>query len=810
MRCAVCFIATTLALLITVGAHGEDPPLYLLRIAPGWRQGIVRFDPETRTERPFASFIYAAYFGGADGGLQLAALPGRIIAQGAAYYEFDAGSGQFLRRYPALAPGYDGWAFHGVAVDRSAAQLLGISPGYYGSPICPPSGSADPPILCSVPAPFPGYSSRTTLPEQNVLLRRGLEPGDTALSVAKIFSADSAGGSPWSMRFPAVDVSRHQFWFWLEGSVDGGSGYLQRVTAVPIASGTIGDEILTREDHTRFNDPPERWRSADGFAYDSSREAFFLPFSLRENLGRRLVRQSIEGLEETLSQAPESQSFDSVTFADSSDDDVYTQLLPAVADTAGANGTRWRSDGWLFNPSNAPIEVTLRRVSRPEIVKHFSLEAGASRKVTNVLGELGGGPTGDGAATDAVIVESPYRSRAQLSVYSRTYTSSSGGGTYGQAIPAVPTLVGYSNHIAPTTLARSIADTQPVFLLDRRDPGQYRHNVGMVNTSDGPLTIRLRYGVVSLLPANGADYEKVLTVPPHSVRQYTIEALFPQDVLEHYPPFVYVAGDRPAALWLSMVDNKTGDASFIPFTYYGIEAAPDARLAFPAIAHTRGANGTFWRTDGYGVFWVNATGGQPQAPEVNFYSTTPQCASESMTRRLTPTAAMPGGDGWLQFWKSAFVDIARQVCPSSEDAAGALEVRTGSWMTMVSRTYTTREDGGTYGDILPLYPPRGWPERHFAGVEMSEAFRVNIGLYNGSDLPSKIIARLFDANGALVAEKTIALEPRASLQSSIRQFFGGQLKNGLYGLSFVSLEGAGCWPYVSTVDNITGDPTNWW
>ena len=795
MRGLIGFFATV-SMLFTPALCGSEPPLYILRTAADWHQGIVRFDPETGSETRFADFIYSAYFGGAWGGLQLTAVADRIIAQGAAYYEFDGASGQLLRRYPALAAGYDNWAFHGVAVDGLTAQRLGIPAGFYGSPTCPPSGSADPPILCSVPAPFPGYSSNMNVTEQNVLLRRGLEPGDTTLTVAKIFSLDTANGSGSFQRLPALDAARGQFWFWLQA----GAG---RLTLAQVANGIIGDEIVVRDD------PPGR--TALGFAYDGSRDVFFLPFLyLTGSLERRLARQSIAGSEEILKRAPENGSFDSVTSPSSSVPELYTQLLPGVADTPGANDTYWRSDAWLFNPSGAPMGITVQRVSRVDVVKRLTLPAGASVKIANLLHELGGGVSGDGTASDAVVIQSPFRAGAQLSVYSRTYTRSADGGTYGQAIPAVPSLVGYSNHLAPTTNANSLAATYPAFILDKRDPQQYRHNIGVVNTGDEPLSLRLRYAIVSLLPANDPDREKILTIPPHSLRQYTIEALFPREVVENLPPYIFVMGDRPAALWLSMVDNKTGDASFIPFTYYGVEAAPDARLAFPAVAHTPGANGTFWRSDGYGVFWVHATGGQPQAPEVNFHSAGAPCADGSTTQSLTASPGLRQHDEWLQFWKTTFADIAHQVCPSSEEASGALEVRTGSWMTMVSRTYTTREDGGTYGDILPLYPPRGWPVRHFAGIELSDGFRVNVGLYNGSDSPSRIVARLYDENGGVAAERIIALEPRASMQSSLRQFFGTDLQNGMYGLSFLTLDGAGCWPYVSTVDNITGDPTNWW
>jgi hypothetical protein len=128
---------------------------------------------------------------------------------------------------------------------------------------------------------------------------------------------------------------------------------------------------------------------------------------------------------------------------------------------------------------------------------------------------------------------------------------------------------------------------------------------------------------------------------------------------------------------------------------------------------------------------------------------------------------------------------------------------------MVSRTYTTRADGGTYGDILPLYPPRGWPSRHFAGIEVDSAFRVNVGLYNGSDATSTLALRLFRADGTLHGETRVTLAPRESRQRGLPQLFSA-MADGIYGLSVVPLDGTGCWPYVSLVDNVTGDPTNWW
>ena len=130
-------------------------------------------------------------------------------------------------------------------------------------------------------------------------------------------------------------------------------------------------------------------------------------------------------------------------------------------------------------------------------------------------------------------------------------------------------------------------------------------------------------------------------------------------------------------------------------------------------------------------------------------------------------------------------------------------------MSAVSRTYTVMADGGTYGEILPLYPPRGWRARHFP-IEIGEQARVNIGLYNGSDERSVIDLTLYDQLGRTYRTTTITLEPRQSSYGLLEQFIASSLVSGIYGLSLKANGHVGIWPYVSTVDNKTGDPTNWW
>ncbi len=158
-------------------------------------------------------------------------------------------------------------------------------------------------------------------------------------------------------------------------------------------------------------------------------------------------------------------------------------------------------------------------------------------------------------------------------------------------------------------------------------------------------------------------------------------------------------------------------------------------------------------------------------------------------------------------------DVAHQfaACDPGGGVVGAMRMRGSSWMQGFSRTYTTRADGGTFGDMLPFYPANGWPLQHFSGIEVGSRFRINVGLYNGQGATTTNRLLLYDANGVLVAQRDIDLASHASLQAPIASLINvASLPAGLYGLSVIPAGSGRSWAYVSLVDNISGDPTNLW
>jgi hypothetical protein len=103
---------------------------------------------------------------------------------------------------------------------------------------------------------------------------------------------------------------------------------------------------------------------------------------------------------------------------------------------------------------------------------------------------------------------------------------------------------------------------------------------------------------------------------------------------------------------------------------------------------------------------------------------------------------------------------------------------------------------------------------------VGSGFRINVGLFNG-DHDHTITHRLtiYKADGTEVASVEFDLAPLELRQQSLARILdlpAGSLAPGTYGLTVLPLDDdeAGVqgrsWAFISLIDNVTGDPTNWW
>ncbi len=820
--------------------------------------GIWDFDPLTGAYHRLRPFHYnAAMYGVTDGpggsgqGSYLATMGDRLVFEAwPSIIEFDAASLRIVRRSAMFGPPlrYLGWAIQGPVIDDGLSATTGLPKGIYGFVRCMFDvvstnggwgGRGCEPTL------FPGYDAPIQDSLDEVFFRRpaGAASGDLVPVLTLTPSIQQAA-------LTAFDPGRNGFWL----------GTKTTLSFHPITGGGLGGATTILD----LTGPPlndaDLW--LDAVFYHPTRKFFLLEW---ENPGQPQHLSVLDdGLKaklapDALSEAGEPRL--PIAFAAFAGDPPAekVQTIPIVVHAPGKNGTFWTSDLYLYNPSADPVTISVRRVARPAGTRTIELPGHGSRVITDVLSWAGGGPGGDGIDHDALVLTAPYRWGENLVAAARVWTPDSDpvlraeGGTMGQAVPAVPDTAGYSNHLPWEKDTESVNGgvyayqwpeiRNATLILDYRKPGRFRHNLGVVNDGDQALTVRLTWASQMMylynggLDGAGAPSQRSFDVPAHSVKEISIEKLFPASIRDAYIPRLWVVADRPASIWFTMVDNITGDAVFVPYTLFDQLGDDFSRAAVPAVAHVPGKNGTFWKTDLYTSYSSPQTIDSLQA----WFHPSSQAegcggATGEISQLLTGVLPMdldtwratlrsihdPYAETDGSGWRNIFPDLVHRfdACASDDSVRGAFEMKEGSWMGAYTRTYTTRSDGGTYGGMLPLYPPHGWPVQHFAGIAVGPAFRINVGLYNG-DAQHTIVNRLtlYDANGNQVAEHDITLKPWANLVEPLETALGrakGSLPAGIYGLTVLPLDDAAhgvegrSWAFVSLVDNVTGDSTNWW
>lgn len=768
-------------------------------------EGIWRFDPARRTWERVHPFYFNAEGGGIGqplgygSGSYLSVVGDRLLFESwPAFIELEPVTGRLVRRYsPLNDAAFAGAYVQGPVFSAGSTAPASLAPGVYGFLRCPTAGFG----------PCPSQLWNESL---GWLLRRGGEPEHGALEQLADLRALVGDPVPGPL-LVAHDERRQGLWLvrdtlsWLLPIRDGALD-VAGATAHPLG---LRLDALVRHPSSglfygrRLPDSP----STASFPADF--------VALDENL------QVVETLGSWGPDAGHPKDRVPWTFAAFATDQPaeYLQTVPVVARTPGKNGSFWTSDLWLFNPSAEPTTVRIERVAAPAADgRVVDLPAQGTARLDDVLAWLGGGAGGDGVSHDALRLVSPYRWGEQVAAAARVHTPSSdpaeraSGGTMGHAVPVVPGTVGYSNHLLQKAQPSSFVGEPAMLLLDDQ-PGRFRHNFGVVNSGDDPLALTLWWGIDPTLDCTASrvwppeENSRVLSTPPHSVRVYSLEEVFPPAIREAFPARIAVTGERAAPVWLSMVDNVTNDATFVPYTLFSMYGDPSTTLAIPAIADLPGEHGSRWRTDLYLDFRsFELTGGAWPA----YYPS---------SGGPPPPWQPPGVPAGARWWPWVVRDAVRRFLAEG-GSRGAFEYNAAAWTDLFARTYTTRADGGTYGEMLPLYPAGGWPVQHFAGIEISAAFRVNLGLYNG-DKAHSIVHRLtlYAADGAKVAEREVTLRPWENDVRRLEVWLGlqaGQIADGTYGLTVLPLDDSAhgfdgrSWAFISLIDNVTNDPTNWW
>jgi len=234
-----------------------------------------------------------------------------------------------------------------------------------------------------------------------------------------------------------------------------------------------------------------------------------------------------------------------------SQDPVYLQgagtpvggrlVIPAVGRVPGANGTFWRSDVTFYNPTGSTMQLALRYQpagSDNRFVNAVTLNVGGGKTtvLADVLNWLGIS-SGSGA------LDVRWNSAIGPVVASRTYTTTTGGGTYGQSIDPVTE---FGND---------------AYVPGLRGDFTYRSNVGFVNGGDTTIGV-----TTQLLGTNGQVLAQgFVTLSPRSQVQMTLAQMFPSinpQSLGSVTLKAHADGQPDMFAYGSIIDNTSGDPVF--------------------------------------------------------------------------------------------------------------------------------------------------------------------------------------------------------------------------------------------------------
>jgi subtilisin-like proprotein convertase family protein len=451
----------------------------------------------------------------------------------------------------------------------------------------------------------------------------------------------------------------------------------------------------------------------------------------------------------------------------------HVVTLPVVAHQDGAHETTWISDLRVFNPSptNA-VEARLYFVphdcdgSATFYQSELLVPAKSIVELPDVVERRFDRDQTQGALR--IETDGP-----ELLVTSRIYTGDSTTGTFGQFVGTVD-----PEHTA-------IEGDPPLLLLHLACDDAFRTNIGFSELSGSEVAVRVaRFDGGTGAPL-GSPTRHI--VKPFSNLQ--IRAPSGSDTANMYAVVTAVSGGGRVAAYASVIDNRTGDAIFIP----GKRFDSTNQLILPVVARNSGHGDTRWRTE------LRLSNAEQHPVDLTL----------ELRRRL--------GDGETVDTRVLSID-GRRVNLNSDIVSdlfgldrivGSLRVlKDGppAMLAATSRTFNLTE-GGTYGQYIPGVMDGVGPRATIIHADGTAELRTNLGLCEVAGEPVQLWCSLVDDIGRPLAEPILlSLEPYRLLQ--IDDIFNhvGAAPRKTVRIDLVLEGGGGDFVgYASVVDANTGD-----
>lgn len=478
-------------------------------------------------------------------------------------------------------------------------------------------------------------------------------------------------------------------------------------------------------------------------------------------------------------------------------------IATGAAKVPGFNGTSWRTDMHIFNPSETNTEIHLgilpagQANPNPFEFGPYTLAPKATLILRDILGVFNSLPGVTQDYTKAAIrVMYANDEDTPPVVMQRTYTDVVGGGTYGQFIPGVQVL----REPPPSVL----------WLTGLRNNGLatgFRTNVGLTHLKGDVGDAK---GIkLSLLDASGAvAATRTVDLAPYGFLQESLVNLFGAAVEEIGAASLKVELPAGAQVltYYSEIDNLTGD----PFLVTS-GPTPSGKVIVPGVARLAGEAGTLWRTD------VQLTNNDAEAHvwEIKFFPKGDlPLSSKALPIEPGQSVLIEDVVQWI-YQPFAAPDASGVVCVLPLEDSDLMP-------TTSARTYNLTPSG-TYGQfIVPLDAARGaqpgtdYSRLYITGMSTEDVARTNFGFVNVGTTSVDFDVYFYDRDGELLnpggAPYTFALGVNGwdqdKLENRFRNFFGEELPANQEAISAVVIvKGGGPgFAYASVIDPHTGDP----
>jgi hypothetical protein len=281
-------------------------------------------------------------------------------------------------------------------------------------------------------------------------------------------------------------------------------------------------------------------------------------------------------------------------------------------------------------------------------------------------------------------------------------------------------------------------------------------------------------------------------VAPNSFQQGSLATYFPaasSRTLDAASIVVTSSSAGAISAYGSVIDNRTQDPIYVQST---AQREAQSSTIIPAVGRANGVNGTFWRSD------------------VTLFN--PNSSSSTVSMRLLTAGADNRNASWQSVTLGArqtivLADIATRF-NGGGNVSGALELSWfGSAPVVTSRTYTTNEAGGTFGQSIDPVASYG-RDQYVPGLRSDASFRTNVGFVNNSDQPIGVAYSLLSPNGFTIGSGFIAVAPKSQMQNSLGALFPGVNVNALGSVTLQTHtdSDAAMFAYGSIIDNTSGDP----